>query len=255
MLVRRQLVYWPLSLPWDCFNCILVLWTCLSFLPSSNGDGKGEIILSLAELSTVMTPLSFELPASPSICFIENDFSVSILSVSGGITLRNNSDPIIFVSYMSISYWKWHLRSDSNPISSAHLPVLEVLRWSLWNTLGILGLNWYMRREDFLLFILANLLWKQQYLVLISTLRHDSFLNLLLFTRSTGYNFISQFTLSQTRLLDLKCYCVVSETVIFIKSYLSIRSRAEQDAKRSLWCLEVKKGADWRYCVIENWKN
>lgn len=119
MLLRRQSVYWPLRLPWDCSNCILVLWTCLSFLPSSNGDGKGEIILSLAELATVMTPLSFELPASPSICFIENDFSVSILSVSGGITLRNNSDPIIFVSYMSISYWKWHLRSDSKPTSSA----------------------------------------------------------------------------------------------------------------------------------------
>lgn len=226
-----------MSLSWDCSNGILLLWTCLSFLPCSNEDGKGGISLSLAELATVMTPLSFELPASPSICFLENDFSVSILSVSGSITLRNHADPIIFVSYMSILYWKWHLRSDSNPTSSAPTSCIGGIEMVFMEHPWHSGFKLVYEKGRF--FILCSCHPPLEAAILGADQHPKRLLfSQFVFVYQTVLDIILLAISPEVRLclLDLKCYCVLSETVIFIKSYLSIRSRAEQDGKRLLWC-------------------
>lgn len=115
--------------------------------------------------------------------FLENDFSVSILSLTGGITLRSNSNPIIFVSiYVNFNLKvALEVRFPPLPFPSPHC--LYRRYWDgLYGKSLASGFKLVYEEGRLLFSILASLLWKQQYLVLTSTLRDDSFINLFLVT-------------------------------------------------------------------------
>lgn len=111
--------------------------------------------------------------------FLENDFSVSNLSLTGGISLRRNSDPIILVSYMLI----WG--QISSPLPPSPTPTLCVGGIEMVSTENPWhpGFKLVYEKGRLLVSILDSLLWKQHNLVLTSTLRDHSFLNLFLVTR------------------------------------------------------------------------